>query len=47
MAAVEIRGEGRNSSKINLFLVLESHILQHRESGSVREGWLLQHILVG
>lgn len=47
MASVEIRGEGKNSSKINLFLVSESDILQHHEPGLVREGWLLQHILVG
>lgn len=39
MAAEEGRGEGKNSSKINLFLGSEADILQNHEPGPVREGW--------
>lgn len=39
MAAAEDTGEGRSSSKINLFLGSEADILQNNEPGPVREGW--------
>lgn len=42
MAAVEGRGEGRTSSKMNHFLGSEADISQKHESGPVGEGWWLQ-----
>lgn len=42
MAAVEGKGEGRTSSKTNLFLGSYVNISPNHEAGPVMEGWLLQ-----